>query len=626
MGDKRKTLCQLLESNVSDVSIASLEAEARLEQLLQAKAGFCVECQDQPREVFCEQCQDDLCSICFDSLHRRGNRQKHQVIHVKNPQEKREEDDAMVVDLSQSSQLSSQQQLAPEEEDNAGSGVSKTSMFEPLFRIGLQGRRESDLKVEELKKRGEWLVERCKFIPLRLTLKERKFMRLVKNALDVSEYTDKVDILTWSSKTGRIHKQLKEICSIICGLVLSCDYQEGQRLLANKNFEDHEEFFGSIFELTRRHKIRNPEKLRDIYGKLVHVLMDAQNHRIKDLLGFSVVTPLKTVHSFLKENGCLHALIEDFTLIMNATEEIDPTGKRRNILDKELRARDKAFKNLVKKWSGPGSPTTMTEEAVELCFRSIGDNHNYLRWNRDPVDRMIAFLKEYFHPDIVSQYPDRSLSIRTGKEGARLSHPHQVQYHYVLQSMSLWREILSEMFQLWYLAELDLFDSDVAYSLRDTGQGLNRVQSCPRVSRAMRHIVHRVHKKVGSWVGSSVVHLGDRAVPNALIFVDKYNQVPAILNPIDNTIRRMDALLEETPSLKRWVIQEFGSTLGAKVEIMGDFFRHGFDGSGADNFYDAGSCIDGRLTSAWNWCQNISKKRYFPIFLLCGFSTFDGEW
>ena len=23
--------------------------------------------------------------------------------------------------------------------------------------------------------------------------------------------------------------------------------------------------------------------------------------------------------------------------------------------------------------------------------------------------------------------------------------------------------------------------------------------------------------------------------------------------------------------------------------------------TGADNFYDAGSCIDGRLTSAWNW-------------------------
>ena len=34
------------------------------------------------------------------------------------------------------------------------------------------------------------------------------------------------------------------------------------------------------------------------------------------------------------------------------------------------------------------------------------------------------------------------------------------------------------------------------------------------------------------------------------------------------------------------------------------------DGSGADNFYDAGSCIDGRLTSAWNWCSKLAKKPY----------------
>ena len=31
-----------------------------------------------------------------------------------------------------------------------------------------------------------------------------------------------------------------------------------------------------------------------------------------------------------------------------------------------------------------------------------------------------------------------------------------------------------------------------------------------------------------------------------------------------------------------------------------------FDGSGADNNYDAGSCVDGRLTSVWNWCSKVN--------------------
>jgi Protein of unknown function (DUF2009) len=32
----------------------------------------------------------------------------------------------------------------------------------------------------------------------------------------------------------------------------------------------------------------------------------------------------------------------------------------------------------------------------------------------------------------------------------------------------------------------------------------------------------------------------------------------------------------------------------------------------------AGSCIDGRLTSAWNWCSQIEKKPYYHIFKVAG--------
>ncbi|KAJ2499997.1 hypothetical protein IWW47_003287, partial [Coemansia sp. RSA 2052] len=165
------------------------------------------------------------------------------------------------------------------------------------------------------------------------------------------------------------------------------------------------------------------------------------------------------------------------------------------------------------------------------------------------------------------------------------------------------------------------------YRLKDTGQGLNRVQTCPRVSKSAHAILHRTQKAVGRWVGSAMIHMGDRNVPNALVFIDKYNQVASILNPVVRVLEFLDGLAVDSSKSKGvagFVEQTFGGAECAKKLILADFFRSAFDGSGADNFFDAGSCIDGRLTSAWNWCSTVEKKPFFSVFLLSGFVGFNG--
>ena len=149
------------------------------------------------------------------------------------------------------------------------------------------------------------------------------------------------------------------------------------------------------------------------------------------------------------------------------------------------------------------------------------------------------------------------------------------------------------------------------------------MHSCPRVGSLMRQILSRVQNRVGdAWVGLSVVHLGDRDVPNALVFIDKYTQVPRILSPIAQCIEALPALKDDV-AFHSYVQQDWGSIESLRLQILSDFFKHGFDGSGDDG----GSCIDGRLTSAWNWCSKLEKKPYYNVFMFTGFQGFDGnDW
>jgi len=260
----------------------------------------------------------------------------------------------------------------------------------------------------------------------------------------------------------------------------------------------------------------------------------------------------------------------------------------------------------------------LTKEKIQLIIESLTDSNAYILANRHPVDRIIFYLQKYFRPD-VEENREFSLQISYRVNGSCLSHSHSVQYTFVYQSLLLWREIQHEMFLLWNCTDDDLL-SKKSYNLEDTGQGLQRVQSAPYVGDAMRKILSRVQARLNSWVGLSVVHLGDRDVPNALVFIDKYTQVPRILAPIVNTIERIEQL-EKDPLCGQF-IDEAGGVEYLRKKILCDYFKHGFDGSGDDG----GSCIDGRLTSSWNWTSKIEKKDYYTIFLLCGFSGFDGSF
>ncbi|AFZ81325.1 hypothetical protein BEWA_007340 [Theileria equi strain WA] len=491
----------------------------------------------------------------------------------------------------------------------------------------------------------EYYRKIAKYAPIRLTYQERKLMRLLDSTLHVSEYTDKVDIIHEGNKSRVILKEIKEVSAILSGLAIAYNYEAGQKLIRDREYHTNADFFRNIFEIGRRYKILNPDRMRNSYGKLVHFLMDSRKPEIRELLNFDCVAPVNTVLSFLskKKNGL--AMLAD-PKIKIATMEISPEGKTRSQIQHEIAMKEDAVKYMVSKYAAKKSSGLismsfsflarnfqshdaadddgMTSDEVESCLYSICDHHSHLRSFRRPCDLMISYLKENFNPN--DQNPEYNLAINAGSEGSRLSHNHSRQYTYVLQSLSLWREIAHDMFALWHFAESDLLDSENPYRLRNTGQGLNRVQEGPHILNAMRQILRRVQMNVGTWVGSHAIHLGDHNVPNSFIFIDKYTQIPRILTPIVTCLEKIPELYNTTQAMKQYIDSQFRGPRNLKMTILTDFFRHAFDGSGADNFNDAGSCIDGRLTSAWNWCSKIEKKPYFPIFLLTGFCGFDGRF
>ena len=524
---------------------------------------------------------------------------------------------------------------------------------------------------------GEYvdLKELCQYIPLRLTTKERSLLQVLESTLRVSEYTDIIDVssLRGTAKARKILEGILEVCHIATGLAACSGMGKNGSSSSSKSVKSskttklfgvvgssstksttaalrvRQEFFQEMFEVGRRNKVLNPSKMRDTYGKLMHLLQDSQSPSVAKSLGFSLFRDLQMVRRYVDEDLQVPEFLEDdrlraATLHVSSTEAGKP--RPREVVQSELDKKREMHQQLLDDYAVDEEQ----REGLERVLDSISDAIAVMESNVAPVLRAYQLLLTNFSPDSPKsrkhslELRGSSLNATTAKYntlsyggsfspfynmggrdrgGPTLSHSHSTQFTFVQQSLQLWIRVQRHMFQLWTCADHDLLSTKCGYQLLNTGQGLHRVQHCPTVAKLMQNLLRETQRRSNAnWVGLSVIHLGDRDVPNALVFIDKYTQVPRILHPICKTVDDLDHLCQSNQGIADYVEDEFGSVDDCRLAILQDYFKHGFDGSGDDG----GSCIDGRLTSSWNWTSRVSKKTYYNVFMLCGFQGFDGDF
>ena len=78
---------------------------------------------------------------------------------------------------------------------------------------------------------------------------------------------------------------------------------KGENLIVNRTLNDNVPIFRDLFEVGRRFKIMNPGKMRNTYGKLMYLLMDAESYNIKTELRVNFIKPILTIATFLEARG-----------------------------------------------------------------------------------------------------------------------------------------------------------------------------------------------------------------------------------------------------------------------------------------------------------------------------------
>jgi hypothetical protein len=103
----------------------------------------------------------------------------------------------------------------------------------------------------------------------------------------------------------------------------------------------------------------------------------------------------------------------DDPLIHTATQEILPDKRKsRAQIQQEIKRKERAIETFVRAYTTP----CLEAEDIRLCLYSICDNNSFLNSNRLPIDKMIAYLLQYFSSSKVGRRK-RGGEIRRGRGG-----------------------------------------------------------------------------------------------------------------------------------------------------------------------------------------------------------------
>jgi len=228
-GKKKKRKAMTAEPGTTDVVPGEQKESA---QHCDAAHGahtatiWCVECEDVAASVRCDACGGDyMCGLCFQWQHRSGRRAQHKPVALPGKEMFRENAEGTTQHFILLHQQSKNKAAGGVKDLGAGQGGQVDGAYD--------GKEADDDGAAVARSHGlaaSHLAASSAFIPMRVTPEERVYLRLLEGALQVSEYTDKVDITRgwgWrNSKQDTIREEIGDLLQLLLGLAVAANHKQ----------------------------------------------------------------------------------------------------------------------------------------------------------------------------------------------------------------------------------------------------------------------------------------------------------------------------------------------------------------------------------------------------------------